>query len=83
MQITAKSLTVLGQGPSHYIPLEDIPQVMQDAILAMEDRWFYKHPGFNPIAILRAFYINFKAGRRVAGRQHHHPAAGKEFIPDL
>ncbi|MGI6566661.1 MAG: PBP1A family penicillin-binding protein [Firmicutes bacterium] len=60
-------LTVLGQGPSHYIPLEDIPQVMQDAILAMEDRWFYKHPGFNPIAILRAFYINFKAGRRVAG----------------
>ncbi len=60
-------LTVLGQGPSHYIPLEDIPQVMQDAILAMEDRWFYKHPGFNPIAILRAFYVNFKAGRKIVG----------------
>ena len=60
-------LTVLGQGPSHYIPLEDIPQVMQDAILAMEDRWFYQHPGFNPIAILRAFYINFKAGRKIVG----------------
>ncbi len=60
-------LTVLGQGPSYYIPLEDIPQVMKDAILAMEDRWFYKHPGFNPIAILRALYINFRAGKKVVG----------------
>ena len=33
----------------------------------MEDRWFYQHPGFNPIAILRAFYVNLKAGRKIVG----------------
>ena len=60
-------LATLGKGPSQYIPLESIPQEMQNAIIAIEDRWFYEHPGFNPVAILRAFYVNLRAGRKVLG----------------
>lgn len=60
-------LATLGEGPSQYIPLESIPLEMQNAIIAIEDRWFYEHPGFNPVAILRAFYVNLRAGRKVLG----------------
>ncbi|NLK07750.1 MAG: PBP1A family penicillin-binding protein [Firmicutes bacterium] len=57
----------LGKGPAHYIHFEDIPKNMKNAIVAIEDRWFYKHPGFNPIAILRAIYVDFRARRKVLG----------------
>ncbi|WP_187615205.1 transglycosylase domain-containing protein [Treponema phagedenis] len=32
-----------------------------------EDSFFYLHPGFDPIAIGRAFFSNFRAGRIVSG----------------
>lgn len=62
-----ETLATLGEGPSQYIPLENIPQLVRNAIIAIEDRWFYEHPGFNPVAILRAFYVNFRTGRKVLG----------------
>ncbi len=60
-------LATLGEGPSRYIHLESIPQDMRNAIIAIEDRWFYEHPGFNPIAILRALYVDIRAKKKVLG----------------
>ncbi|NMB45307.1 MAG: PBP1A family penicillin-binding protein [Firmicutes bacterium] len=60
-------LATLGEGPTQYVPLESVPLHMRHAIIAIEDRWFYEHPGFNPVAILRAFYVNLRAGRKVLG----------------
>lgn len=60
-------LATLGEGPSRYIPLETIPLDMRNAIVAIEDRWFYEHPGFNPVAILRAIYIDIRAKKKVLG----------------
>lgn len=60
-------IATLGQGPTRYIPIEDIPQNMKDAIIAIEDRWFYEHPGFNPVAILRALYVDIRARKKVLG----------------
>ncbi|WP_157237835.1 penicillin-binding protein 1C [Desulfobacter curvatus] len=37
------------------------------ALLAYEDRWFYYHPGINPLAICRAFFQNLIHGRIVSG----------------
>lgn len=37
------------------------------ALLQYEDRWFYWHPGINPIALLRASWQNLRAGRVVSG----------------
>jgi penicillin-binding protein 1C len=37
-----------------WTPLEDIAPTMVQAILLKEDRYFYWHPGVNPVALLRA-----------------------------
>lgn len=42
-------------------PLSEIPQVLKDAFLAVEDASFYEHRGVNPKAMLRAFVANLKA----------------------
>jgi penicillin-binding protein 1C len=46
---------------------ESIPFKLKKAVLLYEDRYFYLHPGFNPIAIIRAFIRNIAAGRIVSG----------------
>lgn len=38
-----------------------------EALLAYEDRWFYYHPGVNPVAILRALGQWIAAGEVVSG----------------
>src|SRR4029450_13691492 len=42
------------------IPLADIPQSMQDAVMAAEDRTFYSNSGIDPKGILRAAFSNAK-----------------------
>lgn len=37
------------------------------AILQKEDRWFFLHPGVNPVAIARAGWNNLTTGRRTSG----------------
>jgi len=50
-----------------YVPYEDLPAHFIHALLAAEDKNFFKHPGFDPAGILRALYLNIKAGRVVQG----------------
>ncbi len=44
-----------------------VPSKFEKAILHFEDEYFYKHPGFNLISLLKATYKNIKAGRIVSG----------------
>ncbi|UTW09392.1 peptidoglycan glycosyltransferase PbpC [Pseudomonas benzenivorans] len=37
------------------------------ALLTYEDRWFYHHPGINPLALVRASWQNLRGGRVVSG----------------
>jgi penicillin-binding protein 1C len=46
---------------------EQVAPVYREVLLAYEDRAFYRHPGINPLAILRAAGQNLKAGRVVSG----------------
>ena len=34
------------------VPIEAIPKRMQEAVLAIEDRRFYMHPGIDPISLV-------------------------------
>jgi len=49
------------------VELEQVPEELKQAFIATEDRNFYKHPGINPIAFIRAAIANFKAGKIVQG----------------
>ena len=58
--------------PSHredrlLVKLDDVPKLLTDALLSVEDRDFYSHYGVNPKAILRALFANIKAGAVVQG----------------
>ncbi|MDQ3817351.1 MAG: transglycosylase domain-containing protein, partial [Acidobacteriota bacterium] len=51
------------------IPLkyEEIPPVLKNAILAIEDARFYEHIGIDPIRIIGAAWKNFTTGSREGG----------------
>lgn len=42
--------------------LEELPPYLADAVIAVEDRDFYRHRGVSPRAILRALLANVRAG---------------------
>ncbi|HUD44877.1 MAG TPA: transglycosylase domain-containing protein [Patescibacteria group bacterium] len=48
------------------VPLNDIPQNLQNATIAIEDKNFYKHPGFDLPSIVRAFYEDL-TGKPIQG----------------
>ena len=50
-----------------FVPFEKIPSLFVDTLLLMEDRDYYHHQGVAPLAILRAFIANMKAGHTVQG----------------
>ena len=45
----------------------EISPALKTAVLAYEDRWFYRHPGINPKAIIRAAIANWQAKKIVQG----------------
>lgn len=47
--------------------LEQISPTLRRYLIFYEDRFFYYHPGFNPVAIGRAFLQNFRSGRIISG----------------
>lgn len=47
-----------GEERRAYIKIEDVPQNMKDAVLAIEDRRFYQHNGIDFKGILRAIKTN-------------------------
>ena len=49
------------------ISFNDIPKVLRDAVLSVEDRRFFEHPGFDPIRIFGAAWADLRHGARVQG----------------
>ncbi|MDO9607466.1 MAG: PBP1A family penicillin-binding protein [Brevundimonas sp.] len=47
--------------------LDALPDYVPAAFIAIEDRRFYHHPGFDPIGMMRAAVTNMRAGRVVQG----------------
>ena len=65
----ADGTVLVSLGPSYgeWLPYARIPSTMKDAMIAVEDRRFYMHPGVDPIGIARAAVVNFRAGGNVQG----------------
>ncbi|HEY7514804.1 MAG TPA: transglycosylase domain-containing protein, partial [Vicinamibacteria bacterium] len=50
-----------------FVPLQQIPPALRNAVIAVEDARFYSHFGVDVRGILRAAYANFRHGRVVEG----------------
>ena len=49
------------------VDLEQVAPVMREATLLYEDRDFFRHPGVDPLALLRAAWSTYVAGARPVG----------------
>ncbi|HUO89214.1 MAG TPA: PBP1A family penicillin-binding protein [Rhizomicrobium sp.] len=49
------------------LTLDDMPAYVPAAFIAMEDRNFYSHGGFDPKGLIRALWTNYRAGHLVQG----------------
>lgn len=54
-------------GLQHSLSIEEIPLALRQAIVATEDSSFYHNAGFDPVAILRAAWLNWRESRIVSG----------------
>ena len=54
-------------GRRTYVPLANISPYLVAATLSTEDKDFYTHGGFDPLAIVRAFWENITSGETVSG----------------
>lgn len=52
-----------GEERRNFVPAKNIPKVMKDAVLAIEDANFYSHGGIDYKGVLRAGFANLSASR--------------------
>lgn len=52
-----------GEERRQFVPISEVPQVMQQAVLAIEDARFYEHRGVDYIGIVRAGLANVNESR--------------------
>ena len=52
-----------GEEKRNFLPIAEIPKVMRDAVLAIEDSRFYQHGGVDYLGVLRAGLANFGDSR--------------------
>ena len=54
-------------GRRTYVPIVEIPEDLIHATISTEDKTFYSNPGFDPLAIARAVWLNVTEGEIVTG----------------
>lgn len=58
-----REITTYGDIYGDTLRLADVPPYLVQAIVATEDRRFFEHLGFDPVALARAVVANLRAGR--------------------
>ena len=62
-----EKLVYLGSGNSEWVDIENVSPYFLDAIISTEDKYFYKHIGFDYIRIAKAFVTNIIKGNKSEG----------------
>ena len=65
----ADGTVIQSLGPSfgRWLSIDQLPSEMKDAMVAVEDRRYYIHPGVDPIGITRSLYVRAIDGRWTQG----------------
>jgi penicillin-binding protein 1B len=64
------------------VKYNDIPPVMVQAVLAIEDRRFFEHSGVNFVRTFEAVWEDRATPEKGAGRIHDHAAVGARILSD-
>ena len=64
---SVEEMTAEIESIDNYTTLDQLPRTYIDAVLAVEDKRFYRHPGIDPAAIGRALVNDIRAGAYVEG----------------
>lgn len=48
-------------------PEQQVPEKLKNAVILFEDEYFYRHPGINPVSVIRALKQNLNKGKVVSG----------------
>ena len=69
VRVLARDGAVLSErgGEGAYVPVDLLPRHLVDAVVAAEDRRFFKHWGLDPTGLMRAAFANLRAGRVAQG----------------
>ena len=59
--------TVAADGQWRFPEVEEVPAKFATCLISFEDKRFYKHPGVDPIAMIRAMTRNIKSGQKIQG----------------
>lgn len=62
-----QEITTRGSRSTHPVNLTILPEHVPQALIAIEDRRYYYHPGFDPIGMVNAVIDNYEAGHVVRG----------------
>src|SRR5215213_8829627 len=60
-------LVSLGPSFGEWLSYDQIPDIMKNAMVAVEDKRFRSHPGVDPIGLARALKVRFSKGRWTQG----------------
>lgn len=58
---------IADDGQWRFPPSDSVPWKFEKAILAFEDKYFYYHPGINPVSLVRAIILNIRSGEIISG----------------
>lgn len=70
--IESRSGTLLGaviadDGQWRFPVVDSVPNKFKECLMQFEDAYFYRHPGFNPVSMGKAFVANVSEGKTVRG----------------
>ena len=58
---------IASDGQWRFPEVDEVPERFKTCIIAFEDAYFYKHPGFNPVAMSKALWSNLTKESRRGG----------------
>src|SRR5262245_9000913 len=69
VRVLARDGSLLSErgGSDAYLPIDLLPRHLIDAVIATEDRRFFKHWGIDPSGMIRAAFTNLSQGRLAQG----------------
>ncbi len=76
-------IAVLFEQKRFVVPLAELPLVVPNAFIAMEDSRYFLHFGVDPIGVVRAAWVNLTRGRTAQGASTITQQTARNLLPQI